>query len=160
MKPSWNDVRAAHGPALARIIASYVPPGPDREDLAQEVALALVRALPAFRGESSLRTYVLRVAHNVCLRQVMRHRRWKLDQIEEVADPTASPERSAMQRENEARLVAATRKLPVGLRQVLTLSLEELAHREIADVLGITENAVAIRMHRARRLLKTLLEER
>lgn len=67
------------GPALARVVASYAPPGSNREDLAQEVAMALVRALPAFRGQASLKTYVLRIAHNICLRQVMRKRRRKVD---------------------------------------------------------------------------------
>ena len=122
--------------------------------------MALVRALPAFRREASLKTYVLRIAHNVCLRQVMRDRQWRVDQIDEIADSAASAEHRAMQREEGARLLAAIRKLPVGLRQVLTLALEELPQREIAEVLGITENAVAIRMHRARRLLKARLGER
>ena len=122
--------------------------------------MALVRALPAFRGEASLKTYVLRTAHNVCLRQGMRQRRWKVDPIGEVADPAASAERRTIRRQEEARLLAAIRGLPVGLRQVLTLTLEELPQREIADMLGITENAVAIRMHRARRLLRARLEER
>ena len=122
--------------------------------------MALVRALSTFRGEASLKTYVLRIAHNVCLRQVMRQRRWRVDPIGEVADSAASAERRAIRRQEEARLLAAIRELPVGLRQVLTLTLEELPQREIADVLGITENAVAIRMHRARGLLKRRLEER
>ena len=122
--------------------------------------MALVRALPAFRGEASLRTYVLRVAHNVCLREVMRHRAWSVEQVAELADQTASPERNVMQFEDGNRLMAAIRELPVGFRQVLTLALEDLPQREIAEALGITENAVAIRMHRARRLLKSRLEER
>ena len=65
-----------------------------------------------------------------------------------------------MQREDGARLLSAMQELPIGLRQVLTLALEKLPQGEIADVLGIPENAVAIRMHRARRLLRTLLEDR
>ena len=83
VNPSWSEVRAAYGPALARIVASYAPPGADREDLAQEVAMALVRALPTFRGEASLRTYVMRVARNVCLREAMRHRAWSVEQVVE-----------------------------------------------------------------------------
>ena len=159
VKPSWDEVHTAYGPALARVVASYAPPGPDREDLAQEVAMALVRALPAFRGEASLKTYVLRIAHNVSLRHVMRDRRWKVDPIDEITDSAVSAEHRAMQREEGTRLLAAIRELPVGLRQALTLALEELPQREIAEVLGVTENAVAIRMHRARRLLKARLEE-
>ena len=122
--------------------------------------MALVRALPAFRGEASLRTYVMRIAHNVCLREVVRHREWTVEQVAEPADPTASPERNMQRLEDGDRLMAAIRELPVGFRQVLTLALEDLPQREIAEALGITENAVAIRMHRARRLLKSRLEER
>ena len=148
MKPSWDEVHTAYGPAP--------PPGSSRatrrpapigEDLAQEVAMALVRALPAFRGEASLKTYVLRIAHNVSLRHVMRDRRWKVDPIDEITDSAVSAEHRAMQREEGTRLLAAIRELPVGLRQALTLALEELPQREIAEVLGVTENAVAIRMH-------------
>ena len=65
-----------------------------------------------------------------------------------------------MRLEDGNRLTALIRELPVGLRQVLTLALEDLPQREIAEALGITENAVAIRLHRARRLLKSRLEER
>lgn len=156
----WSEVQTAYGPALARVVASYAPSGADREDLAQEVAIALVRALPAFRGEASLKTYVLRIAHNVCLRHVIRYRRWSVQPIDDITDSAPCPEHRAMQREEGARLLAAIRGLPVGLRQVLTLTLEELSQREIAEVLGITENAVAIRMHRARRMLRFWLEER
>lgn len=102
----------------------------------------------------------MRVAHNVCLREVMRHRAWKAEPVGEIADETTSPERSAMRLEDGNRLTALIRELPVGLRQVLTLALEDLPQREIAEALGITENAVAIRLHRARRLLKSRLEER
>ena len=90
----------------------------------------------------------------------MRDRHWKVDPIDEITDSAVSAEHRAMQREEGARLLAAIRELPVGLRQALTLALEELPQREIAEVLGVTENAVAIRMHRARRLLKARLEER
>ena len=102
----------------------------------------------------------MRVAHNVCLREVVRHREWTVEQVAEPADPTASPERNMQRLEDGNRLMTAIRKLPVGFRQVLTLALEDLSQREIAEALGITENAVAIRMHRARRLLKSRLEER
>ena len=122
--------------------------------------MALVRALPAFRGDALLKTYVMRVAHNVCLREVMRHREWNVEQVAELADQTASPERNMQRLEDGDRLMTAIRELPVGYRQVLTLALEDLSPRDIAEALGITENAVAIRMHRARRMLKGRLEER
>ena len=71
---SFDDMLGEHGAALARVVASYAPPGPDRDELAQEVALALVTALPRHRGDSGLKTYVLRIAHNVSLRHAVRRR--------------------------------------------------------------------------------------
>jgi len=158
VRHSLDDIRADCGPAIARVVASYAPPGPDREDLAQEVALALVRAMPQFRGEASLRTFVLRVAHNVGLRSAIKRRETTGEPYRDSTDPRPSPEQQVAVRRGEERLLAAVRELPVGLRQALTLALEELSHREISHVLGISENAVAIRLHRARALLKGLLE--
>jgi len=53
-----------HGPALWRVIANYAPPGAERDDLAQDVLLAVWQALPRFRAKSSPRSFVLRIAHN------------------------------------------------------------------------------------------------
>jgi RNA polymerase sigma-70 factor (ECF subfamily) len=60
--------------------------------------------------------------------------------------------------ERERRLLAAVRALPVLHRQVILLLLEGLAHREIAEVLGTTENNVAVRANRARAALRVLLD--
>src|SRR3989442_5510001 len=60
----FDAVIRAHGDALERVAWGYVDNAPDREDLMQEILMALWRALPRFRGESSLRTFALQVAHN------------------------------------------------------------------------------------------------
>lgn len=147
--------------ALKRVVASYLPPGAARDDLAQEVALAVHLALPRFRGESSLRTYLLRTAHNVCLRQVTRQRARHAQESPEQAtpDPRPSPEARLATKQREQRLLAAVRQLPISQRQVITLALEELTGPEIAAVLGISDNAVHIRLHRARHALASLLEK-
>ena len=54
-----DEVIRAHGDALERVAWGYVDNAPDREDLMQEILVALWRALPRFRGEASLRTFVL-----------------------------------------------------------------------------------------------------
>ena len=56
------------------------------------------------------------------------------------------------------RLRAAIQHLPLVYRQVIMLMLEDLSHAEIADVLGITESNVAVRLNRARKALKESLE--
>ena len=70
-------------PVLGRTAAMYAPPGSDRDDLLQEIYLALLSALPRYRGESSLRTYVLRVAHNCGIR-CMRYLRRDLATLREL----------------------------------------------------------------------------
>src|SRR2546426_9436686 len=65
----FEECLREHGPVLWRVIASYAPRGPERDDLAQDVLVAVWLALPRFRGESSssAKTFVLRVAHKRCL---------------------------------------------------------------------------------------------
>jgi RNA polymerase sigma factor (sigma-70 family) len=68
-----------------------------------------------------------------------------------------SPEHQTIDRDRQARLIGAVRSLPLRLRQVTLLTLEGLATAEIADVLGITPNAVAIRLSRAKDILRDQL---
>jgi RNA polymerase sigma-70 factor (ECF subfamily) len=56
--------------------------------------------------------------------------------------------------------MAAIQQLPVGQRQVIVLTLEGLSHAEMADVIGITENNVAVRVNRAKSALKEILGEK
>jgi RNA polymerase sigma-70 factor (ECF subfamily) len=148
---------------LERLAASYARQESDREDLLQDIALALWRALPGFRGECSEKTFVLRVAHNRALAFMVKRGRTPLpvEDCEEsvVASSGKNPAIAYERKERGSRLLAAARALPMGHRQVVTLLLEGLSHREIAEVLGTTENNVAVRANRARAAMRVLLEE-
>jgi RNA polymerase sigma-70 factor (ECF subfamily) len=153
--PELAHILAQYGPSLGRVVAAYAGSAADREDLAQEVALALVRALPRFRGESSLRTYVLRIAHNCGVRYSARRPRSGL-LLDEAEHGTSgpSPEQAASAQQDVERLAEALRCLPLGLRQVLSLTLEGLSQSEIAEVLELSDNVVSVRLHRARKILR------
>src|SRR6185295_11122801 len=69
---TFDEVLREHRPALWRVIAVYAPPGAERDDLAQDVLLAVWQALPRFRRGSSPRTFILRIAHNRGLSHVWR----------------------------------------------------------------------------------------
>lgn len=162
MPPSFHQVMNEHGPALARIVGSYARRPADRQDLHQDVCLAVWQALPRFRGESSLRTFLFRIAHNRGLRFVARQRARGLPGAPTHTDPPdqgPDPETHAASRERSRQLLRAIHRLPLGQRQVLTLALEGLPHREIGEILGITENNAAVRLHRARAALRTALED-
>ena len=154
----WNEF----GVSLARLASSYEYLPQAREDLLQEIRLALWTALPKFRGDCSLRTFVYRIAHNRAMTHLWRRKVQPVTEEEppDVTDPKANPERSAIQNANHAKLMAAIRKLPLPFRQVITMTLEELPQSEIAAVLGISENNVAVRLNRARKLLREQMGEK
>ena len=160
MKHSFDDILLEHGPAVSRIVGSYAPPGAGRDDLLQDAWLAVWKALPRFRGESSLRTYVLRIAHNRGATWSVRRRPVEpIDDDYPVVDERAGPEQTASGRQEIQQLMQAMRTLPLGQRQVLSLVLEGLSHREVGEVLGLAENAVAVRLHRARQAVRLAMGE-
>src|SRR5262245_37225974 len=150
---------AREGRSLERLAASYTRTSGDREDLCQEIATAIWGALPRFRGECSERTFVFRIAHNRALAHVAR-RPGSAAPIEEAEphDPRPDPEAALAGGQESERLLDAVRELPLGYRQVITLTLEGFAYSDIAEVLGITESNVGARLTRARAMLRRRLE--
>jgi RNA polymerase sigma factor (sigma-70 family) len=153
-------VLAEHGALVRRVAATYERDPAAREDLLQEILLALWRALPRFRGESSERTFVLRVAHNRGLTHAFRRRARgvPLEEADAVPDPRPGPEHEASLAQRRERLLAALHRLPLAVRQILSLALEGLSGAEVAALLGITENNANVRLSRARRALRAELE--
>lgn len=141
-----------YGAGLWRLTAGYASDREDREDLYQDILVALLSALPTFRGDSSLRTYVYRIGHN---RGISHRRRSTREPAhvppDDLVSRAPSPEAEVMADARRSQLVDAIRALPHGQRQALMLHLEGLDHSEIAEVLGTTSNNVGVRLHRARR---------
>jgi RNA polymerase sigma-70 factor (ECF subfamily) len=142
-----------HDLAIRRLAASYERDPARRQDLVQDIWMAVWQALPSFRGDCSERTFLFRIGHN---RGVSHIKHWRVRRTEPLMeidpiDPGATdPEQIATDRERRARLLSAVLRLPLGLRQATVLMLEGMSQREIAEVLGITENNAAVRLSRAR----------
>jgi RNA polymerase sigma factor (sigma-70 family) len=159
LEQSFDRLLAANGPALARLATTYTDTLTDREDLLQEIAMALWQALPRFRGDCSERTFLFRIATNRAIAYLARSRAHPTTGEEiEVHDPAPDPEVGLAQEERVERLRRAIRRLPLLYRQAITLSLEGLEYGEIADVLGISESNVGVRLSRARQILRESLE--
>ncbi len=161
----FNRLMREYGPALSRLAFGYERVAGAREELTQEIALAVWQALPHFRGECSERSFVYRIAHNrglthVCRRPPAHQPLDDLPALLEPVDPRPHPEQQATMTRQRDRLRSAIQRLPLAYRQVVMLMLEELPHAEIAEVLGITESNVAVRLNRARKALKEAMEER
>jgi len=159
--PAFEDIVRDHHAMIRRIVASYEAGPAAVEDLVQDVYVAIWRALPKFRGESSVRTFVARIATNRAITHVARATRLpvSVELTERVATSAEDPERRAIALDRRARLSAAVRALPLAYRQAAMLALEGLTPKEIADVLGISANAAAVRMSRAKEQLRALMGE-
>jgi len=154
----FHQLLSANGPALLRLAGSYTNNSGDRDDLFQDIALAIWQALPRFRGESSERTFIFRIAHNRAISYLAQRRRLTPAEDIEIPDPRPNPEGGFAKEQQEARLVAAIHDLPVEYRQVITLTLEGMSYTEIAEILGIGESNVGVRLNRARQMLRRALE--
>ncbi len=123
----------------------------DAEDSTQEVFLSVHRALPAFRGEARLSTWVYRIALRAALQVRARQARTPPAPLESADDGT---EASLLARDEARRTLAAMQALPAEHRAVLSLfAVQGLSHREVADVLGVPEGTIWSRLHTARKRL-------
>jgi len=136
------------------------------DDLLQEVFLRVFRARRRFRPRHvrSFRAWILRIAHNVfvdSLRRLERRRAIGDDSPDpRSVDRVACPRQpTGARRDDLLDLEAAVGRLPIKMREVIVLSLEEgLAYSEIARVLGIPVGTVKSRMHHAVRRLSGALD--
>ena len=140
---------------MGRIAASYARPA-DQDDLRQEISIAIWNALDGFRGESSERTFLFRIAHNRGLSHLAR-RRVAGEELPALADAAPGPEARVAGREAVEQLFAAMRALPVPQRQVLTLALEGMSLAEVGACLSISAETAAVRLSRARAALREQL---
>jgi RNA polymerase sigma factor (sigma-70 family) len=154
-------VLATHAAALARLAASYESRPALRDELLQDIAFALWRALPSFRHEASEKTFVMRIATNRALSHLAARPPAAdgLDAAHHVADNLPRPDELAARMQTASRLQSAVRALPLPFRQVMVLAFEGLSHDEIAAVLGLTPGNVGVRLHRGKALLKAQLGE-
>lgn len=154
----FDRLLAENGAALTRLAASYTNSAADRDDLVQEIALAIWRALPHFRGECSERTFLFRIAYNRAITHLTGRRPQTTAEDIEVPDSAPDPEAGLVRDQQRSRLRRAVHSLPLGYRQAVTLMLEGMDYGEIAQVLGISESNVGARLSRARQVLRELME--
>jgi RNA polymerase sigma-70 factor (ECF subfamily) len=133
-------------------------------DVAQETLIRAWRALPDFRGDSALSTWLHRITVNTAWTHKKRARRHvgvPLEDLAEVAAPASAdhPETAGEILELRGRLRSALDALPEPQRQVVVLKdIYDWSHAEIAEAMGISVSATKVRLHRARARLARYLE--
>lgn len=153
------------GPALLRTVRRMIGSAPELDDVLQESMLGVLAALPAFRGESSVERYAIRIAvrTTIASRKRARERRGKLDEHVREHEPleatVSTPAEEALAARRRAVLRELLSELPeaqaetMALRVVLDYSLEE-----VAEATGAPINTVRSRMRLAREALRARIE--
>jgi len=147
---------------LARWLAGNEP---DAQDVVQEAYLRAFKFLSGFRGGDS-RSWLLRIVRNSFYDWLKRNRREETgklfeDELEQAADPSATPDSSLLEKTDNELLHEAIAELPVEFREILVLrELEGFSYKEIAEVADVPLGTVMSRLARAREHLKTLVIQR
>ena len=154
-----NDGRLRH---ICRVYARDVEA---RKDLYQEMMFQLWRSLPSFAGASSIDTWVYRVALNTALTHARRrsvHTETPLeeDHVEtaDLAESLDADDAVDLGQQSE-RLYAAIDRLRDVDRMLVTMYLDERSYHEMAEVIGISESHVGVKLHRIRKALARSLAE-
>ncbi len=145
-----------YGTRVLRLVTLMVKDRDLAEDITQDVFLKVYRNLSGFRGESSIHTWIYRIAVNECKGYL---RSWTFRNLFPQAwiqkNGEASTENIVLQRAARDELVRLVLLLPPLYRQAVALHYYgEMSIAEVAEVLGVTEGTVRTRLHRARQLLK------
>jgi RNA polymerase sigma-70 factor (ECF subfamily) len=150
----FAELMESYAGPIRRLCGVYAASAADREDLWQDIFVAVWRALPCYRGEASLRTWLYRIAHNVALTWQARERRRQSREARLDVDVPAA-ERLDLRRLALNRAIAQMN--PVD-RTFTLLWLEGLSAAEIEAVTGVKSGTVAVRLSRIRKQL-TPVEE-
>lgn len=150
---------STHSAEIERIVRRYATSEMDRDDLRQEIAIAIWQAIPRFLGHSTTRTYLLRIAQNRAVTFSLRRARNRALFRPLEVDPEA-PSRDSGEHDLEflqLQIGLAMKALPPQHHELLTLSAAGYSPMQIAAQTGRTPGAIRIALHRAREAAKKYL---
>jgi RNA polymerase sigma-70 factor (ECF subfamily) len=152
-----EQVRANQG-IIYKLVGLYASDGEEKKDLYQEVLLQAWKGWPAFRGEAKFSTWLYRICLNTILTQKRKHH--PVEYTDSLETNSPSVQHSSIQQEQSFSLQKAIRQLPETDRAIVSLHLDGYENAEIAEVLGITANHVAVKWHRCKQQLANLLKNK
>jgi RNA polymerase sigma-70 factor (ECF subfamily) len=163
---AFRDLVERYEPQVAATVVGMLGPGDEAEDVGQETFIRLYRSLERFRGESSLGTYVTRIAINLSLTALKRRKRWTSRFVSQDHREREFPEaswdpRGVLDSEETACTVrAAVERLAPNHRAVVVLRMiDGYSTRETAEILGIPAGTVMSRLARAMDRLEGEMKE-
>lgn len=156
---NWLD---GHGAAVMKVARAYTLTAEECQDLAQEILLQAWQSLPKFEQRSSAATWFYRLALNTAMNwkrkdTPRRDRQLPLLDVHVVATQSDTVEQ-AQHRETVELLYKAIQRLPKADAALVLLYLDDLSYREMAEVLGISESNVGVKLNRAKKALSEFMK--
>jgi RNA polymerase sigma-70 factor (ECF subfamily) len=154
---TWLD---AHGASVVKVARAYTLTREECQDLAQEILLEAWRSLPKFEHRASAATWFYRVALHTAMNwhRKDKPRRARQQPLLDVHVVAAEGANGAAEREMVEHLYRAIHQLPKADAALVLLYLDELSYREMAEVLGISESNVGVKLNRAKKALGELMK--
>jgi len=151
-----------HGSSVMKVARAYTLTSEECQDLAQEILLQAWRSLPTFERKASPATWFYRVALHTAMNwhrkdQPRRSRQLPLLEVQTVVTELCDSAEQAQQRDTVEQLYKAIHQLPKSDAALVLLYLDEMSYREIAEVLGISESNVGVKLNRAKKALSALM---
>jgi RNA polymerase sigma-70 factor (ECF subfamily) len=148
---------------MLKVVRGCATAPPDQDDLLQDVLLQIWSSIPSFRGEAKETTWIYRVAFNTALawRRGERRRRERHETFLKFdTSPQTQPSHVDPLPEQEIveRLYAAIRQLPRVDASLALMHLDGLSYQEMAEVLGISDNYIGVKLNRIRKQLAEQLK--
>jgi RNA polymerase sigma-70 factor, ECF subfamily len=151
------DLFATHKERLHRLCHGYLGAAEDIDDLFQEIMINVWNSLPAFRGEAAIGTWLYRIAVNTAL--LYRRKQKPTEPLEDFPDRGRGAHQHLEDEERLTALREAIARLPGQDRLIVTLLLEGLSYREIAEITGLTVNHVGVKLTRIRKSIEETVTE-
>jgi len=150
----FAEICRDHSGLIARTAYAFAPEPSDRDELFQDILVALWQALPQFQAQARLTTYVYRIALNCALNWQRSRRRYR-QKLESYVPLHVDPSDAASAAEQERLrwLYARIHALPPVDRSLILLFLDQLSYAQIAEVTGLSEANVGVRLHRIKQHL-------
>jgi len=155
MEKAFLSMIEEHQNIIHKVCHVYRDRKEDQEDLFQDIILQLLKAYPDFRKESKVSTWMYRIALNTAI-AVFRKNRVPLD-FKATIPVELHPTDSATTFDNQDRMFRALRTLTQSEKAIITLYLDDFSYREIAEITGISENYVGVKINRIKNKLKNIL---
>ena len=154
-QPNFEQVLETNKETIYRICRIYAVSPIEPHDLFQEVTYQIWKSLKSFKGKSNINTWVYRIALNVCMRSKLKLEKKQEKTVRFDAIQFKASNHSLNEEEDEKYkfLKACIATLNESDTSIIVLHLEELSYKQIAEITGLTENHIAVKMKRIRKKL-------